>query len=488
MNAGVPKIVSQLFIGLAFLGLLLLFISKGMFVFAALATLVPFGLMLVMQQQKIMMWALYASVLLLGVPGLSFDSISLGMFLQLATLGMFVLNMMIHAEQLSKIDFAGKVLLCFVVIIFVTANVRGFGLYKFGGNMIGGMAYVQILIGLLFYSYLRVQNFSAKKVERLFLVMVGLSAIPYIAQVGLGLSPSLMKLGQFFVFNKTRFFSSAGSLSGRYETAVNVSYLLICFGMILNAEKKRWGLALALLGVFFFLINGFRRYTVLSALILAGNYVLLSRNRIASFFLCCAMAIGGVGLIYLVAPSLSENMQRAISFLPGIKVDAAALKDATGSTEWRLEIWEHAFADMHQYWLLGRGLLNSIQETMYQLSYIAQRGFADPLYVYMTHNYHSGFLELLVDFGVFGLSAFLLFCGSFLCKVGRQVLRCNDQSRLWRIMTVLWMVCVALVGDYLLFRGEFKAFVPTMLLFFGLLSLAYRAHRERSIALLQECK
>lgn len=347
--------------------------------------------------------------------------------------------------------------------------------------MIGGMAYVQILIGLFFYSFLRLQNFSVAKVEKLFLMMVCLSAIPYMAQVFLGMSPVLMRLGDFFVFNKMRFYGSAGSLTGRYETAVNFSYLLICLGMILNAEKKRWGLLLAMLGVFFFLINGFRRYTVLSALILAGNYVLLSRHRVIAFFLCFAMAVGGIGLLYMIAPHLNENIQRAISFLPGIHVDALALKDATGSTEWRLAIWEYAALDMHQYWLIGRGMLNSISEALYQISYLSQRGYADAQYVYMTHNYHSGFLEMLVDFGVFGLSAFLLFCATFFAKVGRQIFQHNDHTRLWRIMATLWMVCMALIGDYLLFRGEFKAFVPTMLLFFGLLSLVYRAHCQQKV-------
>ncbi|MBC8207263.1 MAG: hypothetical protein H8E68_08970 [Kiritimatiellaeota bacterium] len=473
------RVINFTLIGLIYVGLILLLISKGQFLLSGLLALFPFAVSLVLNRERVFIYSLYASVALIGIPGIRLDSVAAGMLFQFAVVFVFAVNILMQNERAKRPDLCGWLLIIFLLNMLITASIRGFGLYRLGGNMIGGMTYIQILIGFLFFLYLRGQNFSPEKVEKLFLVMVGLSAVPLLAQMFLGMTPALMKLGDFFVFNKTRFYGSAGSLSGRYETAVNFSYLLICLGVILKAEKKWWGVLLPAVGVLLLLANGFRRYMVLSMFIFGVSTLLLSKRRVVTFLLLCGLGVGGLGFVYAIAPRLPPNIQRSVSFLPGIQVEAEALYDAEGSSEWRGGIFEYAKDAFPDYWLLGKGLLLSIEDTMFELAYRDRIGWADSFSVFNTHNYHSGIIELLMDLGVIGFSSFVLFCLISLRTVWRQIMRANNGTRLWRIMTVLWSVCVALLADYLLFRGEFKVFIATFLLFYGLMILAYNSHVQR---------
>ena len=49
--------------------------------------------------------------------------------------------------------------------------------------------------------------------------------------------------------------------------------------------------------------------------------------------------------VLLFADKMPLSVQRAISFLP-INVDADVLADATGSTDWRVQMWASVIKDM----------------------------------------------------------------------------------------------------------------------------------------------
>ena len=89
--------------------------------------------------------------------------------------------------------------------------------------------------------------------------------------------------------------------------------------------------------------------------------------------------------------------------MPGATVDQRTAIDATHSIDWRLEIWEYALARASDYLIIGRGGTFDVMETVGQL------GIADPYgtpwQAFLTHTYHSGPIEMLLDYGIPGLLA-----------------------------------------------------------------------------------
>ena len=458
---------------------LLFLITKGFFLIAVLFSLFPFAAMLSTKRNNLYFLTILSSVALLGVPGIRFESVSLGFLLQLVVLVFFVQDLLIRHKKLPRLDASDVFLLIFLANVVVTASIRGFGFLRFGGNMVGGMFYVQVITAFLFYLYLKTLNIKPHVLERLFVFMVIASAIPFFVQAAVTNIPSLYPMADFFVFSKFRVFQSAELLAdgrtGRYESVVNFSYLLICMGTILKSEKKNWGLILAIIGVILLLMSGFRRYAVLSLFVFVACMIFLSKNRILG-----VIGWGGLGAlaalcIYLFASLLPFNVQRAIAFIPGVQVDVEATKSTEGSFEWRMEIYRLCWDDLPNHLLIGKGFLDSLEDKIDQLSYASLFG-TGPYYAYLTRNYHSGILELILTQGLLGFLSFLFLCITMLRKIGRHINKHRDDSRVWRILAVLYCVCIAMLIDYFSVRGEFRNFLAPFLLFFGTLMLMYRAH------------
>ena len=55
----------------------------------------------------------------------------------------------------------------------------------------------------------------------------------------------------------------------------------------------------------------------------------------------------------IIIDYVSFAVQRALSFVPGLKVDGIALENALDTTTWRIEIWELALKDFWTYAFVG---------------------------------------------------------------------------------------------------------------------------------------
>lgn len=472
-----------IFFAVIYIGTILMFFVNGQAILSLLIALAPFAMKLVVNRKQLFYLCLLSSVALFGVPGIRFSSVSLGFMLQIIVLAAFVQDVLIKHKKIPKADLIDWLTIIFILNLLFTASVRGFGLYRFGGNMIGGVAYIQVLIGFIFFIFLRDQQISRSRIERLFLQLVSFSAIPFLMQFVISRIPGLYSLSNFFVFNKRRVLvaieqlDAASGRGGRYESVVNLAYLLICLGTIWAAEKKYRGLLFSLLGISLMLLSGFRRYAILSALVFVVSSILLSRHRVRTALIMSLIAILSLSQIYAFAPSLPYNMQRAASILPGITVGEEAYKSGAGSSEWRMDIYKLCWEEVPDFLLLGKGFLVSVQDKIAHFAYYSLHGF-DANYAVMTHSYHNGFFELMLDVGLIGFLAFLMICVIQLSKAYKHIKRHNDGSRIWRIITTFWVVCICMLVDYLFVRGEFVNFISAFLLFFGTLILALKAHQE----------
>ena len=100
----IPSTVNQKAINLgifvAFYVIVLLFlITKGFFLFAVLFSLFPFAAMLSTKRNNLYFLTILSSVALLGVPGIRFESVSLGFLLQLVVLVFFVQDLLIRHKN-----------------------------------------------------------------------------------------------------------------------------------------------------------------------------------------------------------------------------------------------------------------------------------------------------------------------------------------------------------------------------------------------------
>ena len=332
-----------IFFAVIYIGTILLFFVNGQAILSLLIALAPFAMKLVINRKQLFYLCLLSSVALFGVPGIRFSSVSLGFLLQIIVLAAFAQDVLIKHKKIPKADLIDRLTIIFILNLLFTASIRGFGLYRFGGNMIGGVAYIQVLIGFIFFLYLRDQQVNRKHMERLFLQLVAFSSIPFLVQFMIARTPGLYTLSNFFVFNKRRVLvaieqmGDAGIGGGRYESVVNLAYMLICLGTIWVAEKKYRGLLFSLLGIALMLLSGFRRYAILSALVFVVSSILLSRQRLRTTLIMTLVAILSLTQIYAFAPSLPYNVQRAASILPGITVGDEAFRSSEGSFEWRME-------------------------------------------------------------------------------------------------------------------------------------------------------
>jgi hypothetical protein len=88
--------------------------------------------------------------------------------------------------------------------------------------------------------------------------------------------------------------------------------------------------------------------------------------------------------------------------------------DAIASTEWRIKMWSVLWPQVPKYLLLGKG--SSVNPTdLYLVAEANRRGQAESFEpALVAGDYHNGTLSLLIQFGIWGVAAFLWFCGASL--------------------------------------------------------------------------
>ena len=315
-------------------------------------------------------------------------------------------------------------LLALVAVLLITSKIRGgIGLSSLGGGNSGGKHIVWIIFGVAAYF-----AFSAKKLPVRWRSPVligyflgGLTAV--VPNIAYSAGPAFYWLFIFFPVDAAIYQASAD--------------------MYTNGIARFTGIGSAALAIYFFSLArfGWRGHLEGShpirgfVLLLAFSISLLGGFR-SSFTLCLMvscflffleglhktkwLAIFGFGGAFVLAAlvffagSLPEGMQRSLSVLPFVQVDASVRSDAEGSSDWRLRMWQLIWPQVPQYFWLGKG--HSIDQTDLYLSGLArERGFGtDSELAMISGDYHSGPLSLIIPLGIFGVLAFLAFAfGAF---------------------------------------------------------------------------
>jgi hypothetical protein len=360
-------------------------------------------------------------------------------------------------------------------IVLVTAQQTG-GIHarSLGSDAWGAMRYFLVLGAIVGYFAFVSQPIAPHRVK----LMTGLfflsgltSVLPVlIALAGPGLQFLLVPFAQTsIVATETSVFSLDLQ---RFVGLTFMSQAVYCFMMLRFGIRgildwhRPWRFITFAVMFALGLLGGFRSFLILFGLIFLVQFYFegLFRSR---FFVWSSLAgVFGATLLFAFAGQLPGAVQRSISFLP-VQIDPAIRRDATGTLDWRMEMWRVVLPTVPRYLLLGKGY--SFDGTDFYLTSVgSQRGIFRAFDAAMiSSDYHQGILTLIIPFGIWGVLAFLAFCAASLRALYRNYRYSPPELRLTN--TFLLSCFTGRLVFYLIFYGEFDL---DLMLFTGLIGLS----------------
>jgi hypothetical protein len=367
-------------------------------------------------------------------------------------------------------------LLLLVVVVAFTAWYRGgIGLKSLGGSAHGGKYYIFIFGAIIGYFAFTAGQIPMAKSGRM-------TALFFVSGATFILSNLAYTLGESFYFMfylvpAGAAMAQAASDYGftdidRIQGLVQTSSAILCFMLAYYGIRdifrptKPWRVIFLLITIASSLFAGFRSAAVLLILIFGFQFYFEGLFRTRIFPVLIAIGIVAFGVVVLYANRMPLSVQRAISFLP-VNIDAEARADATGSSEWRLQMWSIVWKEVPKYLVVGKGY--SFDPSEMELTTLAIRmgilsSFEEAI---MAGDYHSGPLSVLVPFGVAGAIAFL-----WVLIAGFRVLHANfrhGDPALHKVNTTLLAVYLAQVACFVLIFG---AFSTQLFVFLGLVGFS----------------
>ncbi|HMO03507.1 MAG TPA: O-antigen ligase family protein [Kiritimatiellia bacterium] len=398
------------------------FTSRGFLVhFLLLAA--PIGIYFVNNPTGLLIttYALFYSGLMM--PGLP-QGIQVVHAMMILFVGITVARNIISKPSATSVPPAHRVLYFFLILLGIVIYFRGLGLRATGSGLIGGASYIKLIFAAFFLFCARYYTLSPRQWRRLFILMFLGSLMPISAQLLFMLSGGTIY--QQFNFVQPYVYGLIENLAGesgagtfRLHGLAGVSSTLLVTALILlpfRGNKRLLLFVVIGLCMVMGLLSGFRSMVV-EITVVTMLYILFSaprsmRYQYLAFFVMAVLLLFALAIPLM--PHLPYPVQRALSWLPFAEVSYLAQADATGSAQWRLQVWEYALKFVPQYLWIGRGFTFHISEIM---SYGTRMDMI--LEAYVTHNYHSGIISLLLDLGLPGLvlgSLFLLLCIAYSLK------------------------------------------------------------------------
>lgn len=395
-------------------GLIILVLFMGTVIFAsyavrsgrpALMAVIP-ALPLIaigMSRPKILLIAILISYFgRLRLPGLP-ASLMISHVLQLVMIGVGLGGLAIEKGIQRRLGRPEFFLLLFTGMIVLHMYIRGVSFAMLRGAGVGGASYVYILIPILFCVLSSRVDLEARDVRRLFWLLAIAASLPFFVQI------SYVQTGGRTYFLNQFVRAGLGDVgaviqediqSARLSSASYLGSVLVMIGLVRPTKNRFYSLLLIAAGIFVTSLSGFRNYMFREGVIIAFWFWIRSRHRWQLVVTGTAVGLVVYAVLFGIMPFLPLHSQRAMAFIPFLPVSQEATYMAEASVNWRLELWKISFPHIPEFFWIGRGLATDVfaEGVAYQ-----QRGFyATREFYYVMHNYHSGFLSFILDFGIFG--------------------------------------------------------------------------------------
>ncbi|MFO1499633.1 MAG: O-antigen ligase family protein [Verrucomicrobiota bacterium] len=404
-------------------------------------------------------WTWNAALIVFFLPGQP----QLGTVLAFTSLGIAIVTRTMSKEKrFISVPAVAIPIIFLTTVVLITAKLTGgIGARVFGAETWGAKRYLSVFGAVVGYFAFTSQRVPREKAN-LYLTAFFLGGLT------LMISDLTFMAGPQFYFLYILFPSDYASmqaitseslmrLSGiAFAAAWAFYFLLGRFGIEGVFDLRRpWRLILLTLCGAGTLLGGFRGLTILLFLVFITQFFVegVYKKRVGPALIFATLI--AVAATVALIDRLPLSVQRAFSFLPLENIDPAARLDAQGTLDWRLKMWKTVVPEIPKYLFIGKGY--GFSGTDYYLTQEAVRrgyynAYEDTL---VTGNYHNGILTLLIPFGVFGLAAFVWFCGSSMWllvrnfRYGAPALRATN--------TFLLAYFVARLLFYIVFYGQFDA-------------------------------
>ncbi len=374
-------------------------------------------------------------------------------------------------------------LIAFTLVIIVTAAVRGLGIRGLGGASWGGMAYIKLFITAAFLLAARQVTLKPKQIRWAIILMLLFSTLPLIAQLIFTFSDGSIYHQYAFVeaYVGGLISSLEASQSGgmvRYQMAGSVAGSIVLFALILIPAR---GLNKGLLAFFMliaFVLIGFTGFRG-QVLWLIGTLVLYTYFNSNLKFRRSRMVMIGMGtmaallLCYPLIPYMPGAMQRALSWLPMAPIPWDIKYEASQSSSVRTVVWEMAWDEVPNYLLIGKGFTVNPGDLM---AISVRTDWA--LNAFLSHNYHSGPLSLVLDTGLFGFifgTAFMITAAFEMYRRQREIAGPPLMQRAYNYFLV--QVLYSVPAYYLIF-GDVRESFPIMFINLAVMIVIYNSSEK----------
>lgn len=400
------------------------------------------------------------------------------------TIGLIVISKTL-ARAKMKLIFVPSVaipLLALGLISFITAQLTGgIGIRAIGSEVYGGKRYIFQWAAIV--GFFALSSMAVDPRKRQFL-----AGGFYLAGVTAVFSNIAYMLGQSFYFLFLLFpvewaiaqvatesflggFTRVGGLSP--ASLALFSFVLMRYGIqgILDIRRP-WRAALLVFAVGVGLFSGFRVTLVVMALLLGFQFFVEGLHRTKYLFVAIFSVVIVSAAVLPFANRLPLPVQRCLTILP-LNLDAAAVENARGSMDWRLDMWRAVLPDVPKYFWMGKGYAVDPKDLYFSQLQISRR-------VYDAHyegsmvagDYHNGPLTLIIPFGIWGVLAFSAFVIGALRVLWRNY-KFGDPE----IININRFNLVAFIAQLIFFVAVFGAFYIDLAKFVGIVGLSIAINR-----------
>ncbi len=408
----------------------------------------------------------YSDLILPGLPqGLNLQDVFI-----LLLIALIIGRYSITKKRVARWQLSHYALFGFALVLAIIISVRGIGIKFLGGSEWGGFTYVKIYISMMFYMICSRVQITDKQIRNGLILMILMSAFPAAAQALFYLSGGAVSFQYMFLeayasgLLSTLDAMQSGTGTARfYFTGMATAFVIGAMTFFSIHQRSRVFFALFwLIGFFITLLSGFRGATVgLTVITLIFFWLFYPGRRVLIMTSGIIIFLGILlGLTPLI-PDLPAGVQRALSWVPWYDIPWHIKVDTLHSNEWRLNVWAETWRHVPDYLLIGRGFTFNASEME------AAMALRDTIsWAYISHNYHSGPLSILITTGIPGTLLFILFTGA----VSYETLNGLRHPRATKPSPISFQLYLALAA-YLLFAcasfyllyGDMKSSLPNIL-------------------------
>ncbi|VGO18258.1 hypothetical protein [Pontiella sulfatireligans] len=417
------------------------------------------------------------------VPGLP-GALSLARLLLFMMIGWSALDVAIR-QQKSIFSYQRDMdiwMWVFLLNIFLIMMVRGVGFRMMGGSTYGGGAYIGFIAAILFYFAVVRIRLTDKHVKMLLFAMLFASIIPMVAEVFVYFRPAQSWWITRFIHVGANYSLGQKFIKGgieRWGSFSKLAYALIPFAYVF-CRKQKTRTVLILLAIVLVGLTGFRSRILRIGVLVFFTSMYYSKSRMKTFVMWGMIGFAGLAVLMVTAPLLPASIQRSISFIPFLPVDADIALKATGTSTWRFDMWrDYCIPNVPKYLLVGRGFAHDIAG----FAWLDESWYGTGEFYYFMGRYHSGPFSLLLDYGLLGTISFSLFF-VLVVRDGWQTVRRyamnqdNLAARYYVFLTIL--MTYNLLSFYLIF-GDVDSQILEFLLIAAQMRILKKNFLESSV-------